>query len=259
MMNTDNEKCMKCMKCKKCSDNFNKFSDDLLDYINSDINNLINLYTRYEMRNNSKKFTKILQSLMNINKYSKCDKFQIPNKHMSISQEEINNRLVNKIIISSEPKKFKLQDILCTLYCPQCWDELKFIDREKVNTISRDYFGSTNITKIFNFIIINPEIIFNIDESKKKTDKFVNTINNKLKEFCRQENKFYNDKWKGSNYYFKEIFGIPMYLEGIVTREHYQKFHNNYITDIIAGHPMASNGWYKESLLELEEMGVFEN
>ena len=41
---------------------------------------------------------------MNINKYSKCDKFQIPNKHMSLSQEEINDRLVNKIIISSEPK-----------------------------------------------------------------------------------------------------------------------------------------------------------
>ena len=53
------------------------------------------------------------------------------------------------------------------------------------------------------------------------------------------------------------LFGIPIQLDGIVSREHYEKFHSGYITDVIAGHPMASNGWMREAMDDMEEMGVF--
>jgi hypothetical protein len=243
--------------CKKCSNNFNQFVDEIICQYAPNINNQIDIFIRYSMRNNKYKFIKILKSIMKINSYSNCQTLTIPNKNISVTQEEINDRLIDKINITSNPKKFKLYEILYTLYCPHCWEKYKLLDSDKLIKMSREYFSSANIGKLFNFIIINPSMIFTIDKSQKKSEKFVLTIKNKLIEFSKQEDIIRNDKWKGSNYYFKEIFGVPIYLDGIVSKEHYQQFHSGYIEDVIAGHPMASNGWYAESLRELEEMNVF--
>ena len=57
--------------------------------------------------------------------------------------------------------------------------------------------------------------------------------------------------------FYNRIYEIPIQLTGIVPREHYQEFHNGYITDVIAGHPLASNGWMREAMDDMEEMGVF--
>ena len=56
---------------------------------------------------------------------------------------------------------------------------------------------------------------------------------------------------------FRKIFGVPLFLSGIVPREHFDKFHDGYINDVIAGHPMASNGWMKEAIDDMEERGCF--
>tara|TARA_Y100000389_G_C17384402_1_gene476192 strand:- start:821 stop:1129 length:309 start_codon:yes stop_codon:yes gene_type:complete len=63
--------------------------------------------------------------------------------------------------------------------------------------------------------------------------------------------------WPGISETYRKLFGIPIYLDGAVSPEHYNKFHSGYITDVIAGHPMASNGWMKEAMDNMEEMGVF--
>lgn len=57
--------------------------------------------------------------------------------------------------------------------------------------------------------------------------------------------------------YYKKRFGISIPLVGIVDSEHYKKFHMNHISDIIAGHPMASNGWMQEAMNNLKEMNCF--
>jgi len=57
--------------------------------------------------------------------------------------------------------------------------------------------------------------------------------------------------------FYNRIYDQPIQLNGIVPREHYLNFHCEYFNDIIAGHPMASNGWVSEAMDNMEEMGVF--
>ena len=57
--------------------------------------------------------------------------------------------------------------------------------------------------------------------------------------------------------YYKKRFGISIPLVGIVDSEHYKKFHMNHISDIIVGHPMASNDRMREPMNNLKEMNCF--
>ena len=94
----------------------------------------------------------------------------------------------------------------------------------------------------------------------KELTKWIKThieISYKNKEFMSLMNQY---KWKNSvtlQQFYNQIYEIPIQLIGIVPLEHYQNFHSGYITDVIAGHPKASNGWMKESINDMEEMGVF--
>ena len=58
------------------------------------------------------------------------------------------------------------------------------------------------------------------------------------------------------NKYHKIFYGIPYSLKKYVTKEHYKMRENIYFHDSIKGHPMASNGWFHESMKDLEQMGV---
>ena len=85
-------------------------------------------------------------------------------------------------------------------------------------------------------------------------------ISYKNKEFMLMCEDKYKDE-DHDNITFQElynrIYDQPIQLNGIVPLEHYLKFHSGYITDVIAGHPMASNGWVREAMNEMEDMGVF--
>ena len=80
--------------------------------------------------------------------------------------------------------------------------------------------------------------------------------------FTIQYEDFRNNlKWLITNYdkkykdYYKEIFGLPYFLN--VPKEHYNYRKNVYIDDNICGHPMASHGWCYEAMENLRELGCF--
>jgi len=114
------------------------------------------------------------------------------------------------------------------------------------------------VNNLFNYLIKGSYLIPELDKAcKSGKPVFSNVVKSKLMEFQSKTDEMINPDWKGSDYYFRKLFGVPIYLSGIIPEEHFQKFHSGYITDVIAGHPLASNGWMKEAMDDMDEMGVF--
>jgi hypothetical protein len=100
------------------------------------------------------------------------------------------------------------------------------------------------LRKLFNLIIENPIIFEQCD------DESIHHVKFQLIYFI----KFYFPEYKEI---YKKIFTTPYELRLCnIPKEHYIARQNSYFDDVIAGHPMASNGWCAESLQELIEMGV---
>ena len=67
------------------------------------------------------------------------------------------------------------------------------------------------------------------------------------------------DIWKNKDYYYQQLFGIPYMLSSIgVPDDHYIHRDLVYFSNSIIGHPLASHGWYKDSLDDMEEIGGFD-
>ena len=92
--------------------------------------------------------------------------------------------------------------------------------------------------------LINTYLLDKFIEFKKSSD------NNRLINDCIEN---IIDK----NKYHKIFYGIPYSLKNYVSKEHYKMRENIYFHDSIKGHPMASDGWFRESLNEMEELGGF--
>lgn len=59
------------------------------------------------------------------------------------------------------------------------------------------------------------------------------------------------------NRYYKHFYGIPFCLkEAHIEKKHYDNLHFYYFSDVIAGHPKASHGWFQESVRELVNLGI---
>ena len=72
------------------------------------------------------------------------------------------------------------------------------------------------------------------------------------------ENIIPNHLYKGPNYYYMKLYKTPIYFMNTdVTTEYYNYF-QNHLKEPIIGHPLASNGWYYESIKASEEMGIFD-
>jgi hypothetical protein len=98
--------------------------------------------------------------------------------------------------------------------------------------------------KLFKFIKEN------IDIFEKCDDESIQHVKFQLEHII----KFFNHEFKKN---YKEIFGIPYELRNCkIPLEHYNLRQFHYFDDVIAGHPMASDGWYAEGLQELVDMGV---
>ena len=95
------------------------------------------------------------------------------------------------------------------------------------------------------------------DKCKPGNKKFSEVVKGRLFEFKDEEHKFIHPDWKGTDYHFRKIFGVPLLLSGIVPSEHFGRLHGRYFNDVIAGHPKASNGWMREAMDEMEDDGVF--
>ena len=93
---------------------------------------------------------------------------------------------------------------------------------------------------------------FNID----KYYKLINTVKTKLLEMSNNpEQQPLGTFWKGHNYYFEKMFEIPIILYNIdIPKENYQLRKASYFSDVICGHPSASNGWFQESLDNVSDL-----
>ena len=131
---------------------------------------------------------------------------------------------------------------------------------KKIDPITQDSIY-TNAQYINSFLIKNLYEIVSMDSgiieyiAKLRPKEYI-TMRDTLAFMKANDMLILVRDWPGYAIIYKELFGIPIYLDGAVTREHFENFHSRYMNDAIAGHPMASHGWMREAMEELEEMGV---
>jgi len=153
--------------------------------------------------------------------------------------------------INYNKNEFLENDFLCN----KCLDiRKKSMYRYSLNRLVKSYLvsilfntiTSRNIIEVYKYLL-NSNLRFDkVNRQKLRELSEINNVPNSL-------------SWKGSNYYYKKLFDIPLLLEDIeIPKEVYLFRENIYLNDYICGHPMASNGWFKESLDELIELGLFD-
>ena len=167
---------------------------------------------------------------------------------------------------SSYNKVDKLIKLLKTLYnkyyynffledepiCDYCYNNVS------THTIKLMLKGAydTIITELF----IDTNIIDHVIDFIDNTPGFKKNLLNRIKWFNVPYNTPLCYAWKNSEYYHKKLFGYSIYLQYLeIPREVTNIRNYSYFNDMIAGHPKASNGWYKESLDELIELGYINN
>lgn len=142
----------------------------------------------------------------------------------------------------------------CEVLCPECQDFYqKYFNIDAIKTRISRLVKSNFLSRLFNIIVskrVLPYYQALIDKSSQGSNqKFMEVNKEKLRLFAKYNDNPISHLWKGSNHYHKKLFGIPCILEDNgITLEHYQIREMNYMNDIICGHPMASNGWFQESL-----------
>jgi hypothetical protein len=254
--------------CAKCCDNFKILRDKIQDEYYKDLTKKLEKFRRYNLRNNYKLFAKITSSYLHIIESAKktnlfrFNPYNVPDKNLDYNIEKISQlRQNNEVYFESEDNLVEASLSLVTraTLCNECYSKLFNLGGSKLcDKFAERYFRSICVEKIMDLVVEGKDMIPKMDSvAKKGKTKFSTVVKAKLFEFKKEEGKILSKTWRGSNYYFKKIFGIPIYLNGIIPREHYEKYHYGYISDVIAGHPMASNGWMQEAIEELEEMSVF--
>lgn len=149
------------------------------------------------------------------------------------------------------------------------YDEWVGID----NSIERYYYDISCNTYISEDRMINAcfiTIMMNLSvENKIKekvlqmidiSNKYANTLKQKLIEFNKESELSFIKYWKGSNYYYKRLFYSSIHLDSlnIPSRLLKQRYEWNFDA-MICGHPKASNGWFAEGLKELEKYIILIN
>jgi len=136
--------------------------------------------------------------------------------------------------------------------CDDCWDAEDA--NPAANFTNAMYIMSVIATNTYEIFCKDPSILEYI---KVNNPNVLDAIKVDLLEMKKDNINILSSSWPGVDTIYRQFFGIPIYLDGIVSREHYEMFHSRYMTDAIAGHPMASNGWMREAMDDMEEMGVF--
>lgn len=236
--------------CKVCSDNINNFCDNYNDNIKNKncliykelkkVNFLKNKLEKHNLRNSHKTLIKIILTYLKLT-------YSINNSSFEIYIEEIDENLL----------------------CDDC-----ILNINKCVAYSFDiiyvYIKSYIVTKLFDYI--SNDNILPILDKLFDDNKFKITVKQKIFEFkgctfglCSPK----SNNWKGSDYYFKKIYGFPIYFYEYNPKTHnidkiidvpleiYQQRKDIFLEDYICGHPMASHGWYKEALENTEELGIF--
>lgn len=135
--------------------------------------------------------------------------------------------------------------------CPICTTQDENTRRENIENVKKIVYIMEFLETITDILIVdNVKEFFESGES----DYMIRVIE---EYFSFLEEMKVEDKngWKHPNFYWKKLFDIPrsVYRAG-VPREIYFYRKNTYFDDLIAGNPLASNGWLYESLIEMQKL-----
>ena len=232
--------------CKKCANNIDFVCSEIkedkdYEYLFNELNILKKKLKEHNLRNSYLTLTRVLIIYL---------------KFVNDKNQNIMNILLNDFN---------------NLLCDKCVDD---IEKNLLNSdfIISIYVNSYFIADLFNFITEEHILpTFKLLLTNKNLDNII-----KKKLFDLKGNFFGISRpksmlWKGSEYYFKKIYGFTIYffeydpitntIKKLIDTpfEIYQKRKNIYLEDYICGHPKASNGWYKEALENVEDLGLFCN
>lgn len=220
--------------CKDCS-------NSVLNYIDNKITNDIKNKTvpiekKYNLRPSKKRvfsnFVKRTRYLMECIEYINLDKISYVNKNLICNNcsKKCTQNKHNQYDLASILIKSIYFTKLYTLFCSEKYKKDLFIVdtyTNKTNYSNQNKF--INITKLKLLELINENALSPID--------------------------FY---WKGAQYYYKQLFEICSVLDNIVPIEVYKQRNEIFLNDYICGHPMASNGWFQESLQASINLGCID-
>lgn len=242
--------------CPICEKNFEHMIIEIANHNYPELSSLVTSSLNYKLRSfpeNIMKLTKIFRGLLIEFRSQNFHQLQIPKDLLDVCCLINTERTIQyNLIVQSYPNIYAY--ITNCASCDKCFaKKINIETRNSVYTNSQ-YINSHIINTLYEIISFDPSIIDYMRENHPK--EFMN-IKETLVYIKETELEILNSNWKGVCEIYKKLFGIPIYLDGAVSKEHYDKFHSGYITDVIAGHPMASNGWMREAMDEMEEMGVF--
>ena len=262
-----NEPCRDHM-CAECAHNFDKLVDGLLRELYPRVAAMKEVFSKYTMRNDCNKLTQIIQKHLSVNNLVDQNKdvtfdIKFPNSHLRYEISELENR-----IAGSEAFRFddtlkegeayvQLVTVCRATLCDRCYTLYRY-KPAFINKLTKLYFRCTNVNTIYNHLSKRPDLVKAMTaKCKPGKQKFSEVVKGRLFEFKDEEHKFIHPDWKGTDYYFRKIFGVPLLLSGIVPSEHFGLLHGRYFNDVISGHPKASNGWMKDAMDQMEDDGIF--
>lgn len=161
---------------------------------------------------------------------------------------------LNDVVYCDDYSMFRtiLLNYLSFVYCQTCSREKDYFEciGEQI------YMQSTTTTLVHNEMCHSK--IYNMLR-RDNFSEFRESIKNSLFKLKLGDIPHpYSYLWKGLPYYHHAHGIIPQLLEKAgIPEEHYIIRTNTYLNDAICGHPMASHGWYAESIEALEEVGYF--
>lgn len=212
-------------KCKQCSKSYHELIDTIIQ--NAIKNKIIpDIKVNYNLRNNLNRINNKLVCILNY------------------FMQKIDNNLY--LIESFE-----------ILICEKC-SQRCIREKKNVNFLASKLYNSVFITKLF-------ETLISIDYINDS--KYLINLNSNLKDVMKLKLiSFRNNSilypidyyWKGSDYYYEKIFEIISILDNIIPIDIYKQWKNLFLNDAICGHPLASHGWYQESLQNMVSINAIE-
>lgn len=242
--------------CYTCEKNFEVTLINLIDYNYPTLLPNLRRCMNYNLRSRNKIVMEIIDNLreFQINVHPQhFHRLKIPTDLMSVCNLINTNRQIQyNYFLPPHPNIYTyVTNCVC---CDTCF--AKKIDpatQESIYT-NTQYINSFLIKNLYEIVSMDSGII---DYIQKHRPKEYITMRDTLV-FMKEQNMLILVRdWHGFADIYKKLFGIPIYLDGAVTRHHFEHFHSKYMSDAIAGHPMASHGWMYEAMEELKEMGVF--
>ena len=174
------------------------------------------------------------------------------------SQEYLNyKQIINECSFDSLTLYLNVEEILRYL--------LNIIDDcEKIHTFDekteRRYFRSLMTGLLFD-TLVEYDVCNLVEKNKEKikgANNLIKMISNKLIQFGQDISAPFHKDWKGVNYYYLKLYGVPLILKNIIDKDTYQerKKYNSDLAMELYHHPLSLNGHLRTSWEEMVSEGI---